>query len=137
MDSYLEIAQRVLRVARRPLTATAMLEAAYSARIVPNHLFVKTQVKTLQARLSEDVLRSPHSAFFRTEPGYFFLNELVTDPSIPERYKEKFEARRRTRDLHVAPFLAVDRDFVTDYGHHLRHDWHEFVRTAETCNAIH
>lgn len=137
MDSYLDIAQRVLRVARRPLTAAAMLEAAYSAGIVPTHLFGKTQVKTLQARLSEDVLRSPHSAFFRTEPGYFFLNELVTDPDIPERYKEKFEARRRTRDLHVAPYLAVDRNYVSDCGHHLRHDWREFVRTAETCNAIH
>lgn len=137
MDSYLEIAQNVLRVARRPLTAAAMLEAAYGAGIVPRHLYGKTQAKTLQARLSEDVLRSPHSAFFRTQPGYFFLNELVIDPEIPDRYKEKFEARRRIRDLHVAPFLVVDRGYVADCGYRYRHDWHEFVRSAETCNAIH
>ena len=119
------------------MTASAILDAAYSAAIVPKHLFGRTQVKTLQARLSEDILRSSHSAFFRTEPGYFFLNELVIDPSIPDQYKEKFEARRRTRDLHVAPFLSVDRDYVAAHGYDLRHNWNEFLRTAEKCNAIH
>lgn len=119
------------------MTASGILGAAYGAAIVPKHLFGRTQVKTLQARLSEDILRSPHSAFFRTEPGYFFLNELVTDAAIPDQYKEKFEARRRTRDLHVTPFLAVDQDYVSKCGYDLRHNWHEFVRSAETCNAIH
>jgi len=137
MDSYLESARKVLLAARRPMTAAAMLDAAYLADIVPQHLYGKTQVKTLQARLSEDILRNPHSAFFRTEPGFFFLNELLTDVSIPDKYKEKFEARRRIRDLHVAPFLAVDRNYVTDCDYKLRHNWHEFVRSAETCNAIH
>ena len=119
------------------MTAAGMLNAAYNAAIVPTHLFGRTQVKTLQARLSEDVLRSHHSAFFRTEPGYFFLNELVTDSSIPARYKEKFEARRRTRDLHVAPFLAVDKHYVSKCNAELMRDWREFARTAENCNAIH
>ena len=137
MDSYLEIAQRVLRASRRPMTAAGILEAAYGGVIVPKHLYGKTQVKTLQARLSEDVLRNQYSAFFRTEPGYFFLNELVSDPTVPSRYKEKFEARRRTRDLHVAPFLAVDAEHVAGHGKHLLHDWRGFVKIAETCNAIH
>lgn len=137
MDSYLEIAQRILRASRRPMTATGILEAAYAAAIVPKHLYGKTQVKTLRARLSEDVLRSKHSAFFRTEPGYFFLNELVSDPRVPDKYKEKFEARRRTRDLHIAPFLAVDADYVAGRGKGLLSDWHGFVKTAESCNAIH
>ncbi|MCI1000679.1 hypothetical protein HWD97_11385 [Ochrobactrum sp. C6C9] len=137
MDSYLEIAQRVLRASRRPMTAAGILEAAYVASIVPKHLYGKTQVKTLRARLSEDVLRSQHSAFFRTEPGYFFLNELVSDPTIPTKYKEKFEARRRARDLHIAPFLAVDADYVAGCGQRLLSDWYDFVKTAESCDAIH
>ena len=136
MDSYLEIAQRVLRASRRPMTAAGILDAAYGAAIVPKHLFGKTQVKTLQARLSEDVLRSRSSAFFRTEPGFFFLNEMVSDPTIPKRYKEKFESRRRTRDLHVAPFLAVDESYVATCGKNLMSDWTTFVRTAECCDAI-
>ena len=137
MDSYLEIAQRVLRASRRPMTAGGILETAYAASIVPRHLYGKTQVKTLRARLSEDVLRNQHSAFFRTEPGYFFLNELVSDLSIPAKYKEKFESRRRTRDLHVAPFLAVDSSFVNGLGGELVSNWHDFIRTAESSNALH
>jgi hypothetical protein len=119
------------------MTAAGILEAAYAASIVPKHLHGKTQVKTLQARLSEDVLRSQYSAFFRTEPGYFFLNELVSDPAVPGRYKEKFEARRRTRDLHVAPFLAIDAEYVAGCGKDLLNDWRGFMKTAESCDAIH
>lgn len=137
MDSYLEVAQRVLRASRRPMSAVGILDSAYAAGIVPKHLYGRTQVKTLQARLSEDVLYSPHSAFFRTEPGYFFLNELVADPSIPAKFKEKFEARRRIRDLHVAPFLGIDEAFVSTCGARLMHDWVSFVAAAEKCNAIH
>ncbi|NDV86589.1 hypothetical protein GTW51_07735 [Aurantimonas aggregata] len=137
MDSYLEIAQRVLRASRRPMSPAGILDSAYAAGIVPKRLYGRTQVKTLQARLSEDVLYSQHSAFFRTEPGYFFLNELVADPTIPDKYKEKFEARRRIRDLHVAPFLGIDEEFVATCGAELMSDWSKLVGAAEKCNAIH
>lgn len=137
MDSYLEIAQQVLRASRRPMSAAGILDSAYAAGIVPKRLYGRTQVKTLQARLSEDVLYSPHSAFFRTEPGHFFLNELVADPTIPAKFKEKFEARRRIRDLHVAPFLGIDEAFVSACGTDLMHDWVAFVSAAEKCDAVH
>ncbi len=137
MDSYLTIAQRVLRASRRPMSAAGILESAYTAGIVPKHLYGRTQVKTLQARLSEDVLYSPHSAFFRTEPGYFFLNELIVDPETPAKFKEKFEAHRRIRDLHVAPFLGIDKAFVSACGADLMKDWVSFVGAAEKCDAIH
>src|SRR5437763_111510 len=84
LETYLEIAEAVLRAARRPLTARAILDAAYRGGIVPTHLYGKTQHKTLQARLSEDILlRKLESRFFRTDPGYFFLSELRSDPKIP------------------------------------------------------
>lgn len=118
------------------MTAAGVLEAAYAAEIVPKHLYGKTQSKTLQARLSEDVLHNKHSAFFRTEPGYFFLNELVTDPTIPKKFKERFEARRRVRDLHVAPFLAIDKEYIASCSNELIHDWYSFIKDAETSNAI-
>jgi hypothetical protein len=137
MDSYLEIAQRVLRTSRRPMTAVGILEAAYAARIVPKHLHGRTQAKTLQARLSEDILCSRYSAFFRTEPGYFFLNELISDPSIPTKFKEKFEARRRIRDLYVSPFLAIDEEYVEKRGKTLMGDWYRFIKNAESSNAVH
>jgi hypothetical protein len=138
MDAYLELARTVLRSAKRPMTAAAILETAYKARIVPAHLHGKTQQKTLQARLSVEILtHRDRSPFFRTEPGFFFLNELVTDPSVPTHYKERFQARRRTRDLHTLPFLAFEKSFFETCDVHIRRNWLALVKGAEDSNAIH
>ncbi len=116
MDSYLDIAHKVLRASRRPMSARGILDAAYRARIVPDHLRGKTQHKTLQARLSEDILHHRNaSLFYRTEPGIFFLSELIADPDVPEKYKEKFLARRRTRDLKKDIPLGVRRSFLRSW----------------------
>ncbi|MCP1538062.1 hypothetical protein [Methylorubrum extorquens] len=119
------------------MSPSGILDSAYAAGIVPKQLYGRTQAKTLQARLSEDVLYSPYSAFYRTEPGYFFLNELVADPTIPAKFKEKFEARRRIRDLHVAPFLGIDGDFIESCDAELLHDWPKLLQEAERYKAIH
>lgn len=138
MDSYLEIAHRVLNVSRRPMTAKGILDAAYKARLVPKHLYGKTQEKTLTARLSTDILlHRSSSAFFRTEPGVFFLTGLISDPDIPPKYKERFAARRRTRDLHQEPSLTIDEDFVETCDSSLLLDWKRFIRSAEAADALH
>lgn len=111
MNSYLNIAEEVLRAERRPLTARSILKAAYVSGAVPAHLFGKTQHKTLQARLSEDILHHrERSRFFRTEPGRFFLREFLVDGSLPTAYRKEMIARRRTRDLLRGPALGVDRN---------------------------
>lgn len=138
MDSYLEIAHRILRISRRPMSAKGILDAAYKARLVPKHLYGKTQEKTLQARLSSDILqRRSTSAFYRTEPGMFFLTSLISDPEIPPKYKERFAARRRTRDLHQGPTLLIDESFVEDCDPGLFFDWKGFLHSAEQASAIH
>lgn len=120
VDSYLDIAYKVLSAARRPMSAKAILAAAHRSAIVPINLKGRTQVKTLQARLSEDILyHRSSSRFFRTEPGQYFLCELIADPDIPDKYKERFPARRRTRDLQGAWPLAFDEEFLEN---HLRKD---------------
>ncbi len=111
MDSYLSLAENVLRAARRPLGAREILESAYALGIVPPQLFGKTQQKTLGARLSEDVLvRRDRSAFFRTEPGKFFLTEFLDDPTVPESYRTPIVARRRERELQRGRFIAVNQN---------------------------
>ena len=117
MDSYLDIAQTVLQAARRPLNAKAILDMAYKAGVVPTHLHGRTQQKTLQARLSEDILHHREtSAFYRTEPGQFALKAFLYDPAIPVEWKVPFPARRRTRDLKRSHALAVHRSIVADIG---------------------
>lgn len=113
LEAYLEIARTVLRSSRRPMSARGILASAYRADIVPHHLHGKQQHKTLQARLSEDILKNKrNSVFYRTEPGIFFLTEFQADPDIPDKYRVPFPARRRTRDLLRGPILAVDRSLV-------------------------
>jgi hypothetical protein len=69
-------------------------------RIVPPHLHGRTQHKTLQARLAEDILiRRQRSQFVRTQPGRFLLRSLLTDPNVPEEYKSEFPAPRRAEQL--------------------------------------
>ncbi|CFW99570.1 protein of unknown function [Candidatus Filomicrobium marinum] len=136
MDSYLQVAQAVLRSTRRPMSARAILDVAYKAGVVPPHLYGKTQQKTLQARLSEDILHHREtSAFYRTEPGQFFLVEFLDDPTIPEEWKTKFPARRRTRDLKRDNTLGVKRSFLKRWCKR-ESDFHEFFRAADAEGAL-
>lgn len=113
LDCYLSIAETVLRAQRRPLSSREILKRAYLDKIVPSHLFGRTQHKTLGARLSEDILlRRERSSFFRTNPGRFFLREFLTDKSLPEEYRSPMVARRRERDLQNGAILAVDESDV-------------------------
>lgn len=120
------------------MSAKGILEAAYRAHVVPDHLKGKTQQKTLQARLSEDILyHRASSLFYRTEPGIFFLCELISDPDIPDRYKEKFPARRRTRDLQRDNPLGISRTFLEKWGSRLHEsDVGDLFRAAEKDEAL-
>lgn len=113
MDAYLNIAVEILRAERRPLSPHSILTAAYRHALVPSHLHGKTQHKTLQARISEDIVhRREHSPFFRTAPGKFFLREFLADTSLPEEFRQPFPARRRFRELTRGPVLAIDHSVL-------------------------
>lgn len=113
MNSYLTIARAILREERRPLSARSILRLAYQRDLISSHLFGKTQHKTLQARLSEDILlRKDRSWFFRTEPGKFFLREFLNDTDLPARFRKEVRAKRRTRNLLRGPALAFHKETV-------------------------
>jgi len=118
LDAYLDIATKVLRSERRPLSPKAILASAYRAGGVPSSLYGRTQHKTLQARISEDiVLQRDYSTFFRTAPGRFFLREFLADESIPERYRRSVPTRRRFRELVRGPALALDKGTLERVAH--------------------
>lgn len=113
LDAYLKLAETVLRTTRAPMTAREMLKRGLSIGIVPERLHGRTQHKTLQARISEDILlRRDRSLFFRTKPGVFFLRQFITDTAIPEKYRVPIIARRRQRELAVRQALAFDGETV-------------------------
>lgn len=136
MDSYLQIAQTVLRSARRPMGAKAILDVAYQAGVVPQHLYGKTQQKTMQARLSEEILHHRDtSPFYRTEPGQFFLTEFLDADDIPAEWKKRFPARRRTRDLTRDNTLAVKSSFL-ERRSRTRENADAFFEAAEAEGAM-
>ncbi|MEM1149835.1 MAG: HTH domain-containing protein [Pseudomonadota bacterium] len=111
MSSYLEIAEKVLSHRRRPMGPHAILRDAFMLDLMPPHLHGETQHKTLQARLSEDILHEKErSRFVRTEPGKFFLRALLSDESIPAEFRTTIKARRRKRELTPDPVLCIARD---------------------------
>lgn len=118
MDAYLDIAASILRSERRPLSPKAILAMAYKHGRVPTYLYGRTQHKTLQARISEDiVLRKERSAFFRTAPGRFFLREFLVDESISEEHRRPVPTRRRFRELVRGPVLALERKALEHVAH--------------------
>jgi hypothetical protein len=50
------------------------------------------------------------SAFFRTKPGYFFLREFLTDPTVPAEFRTPIVARRRRRELAYPQALAFSKE---------------------------
>lgn len=143
-DNYLSIARTVLKAARVPMTPKHILESAYVDELVPHHLHGRTQHKTLQARLSEDILRRrDRSAFFRSAPGKFFLREFIDDESIPPQFRKPIVARRRVRDLPKKGALTIDRATVearrsnqdvsdTEFADWIKSDHFRYVRNAQT-----
>ena len=108
LDAYLDIAEKILKAQRRPLTSRQMIEYAYREGIAPPQLHGRTQHKTLGARLSVDILtHRERSSFFRTAPGRFFLREFLADETIPEKLRVPMIARRRQRELLRGKILAV------------------------------
>lgn len=120
VNSYLDIAVDILRMARRPLRPRTIIAEAHHIGLVPPQLHGRAQHKTLHARIAEDIVkRHNESRFYRTAPGQFFLREFINDPSIPDEYKQFSPARRRIRELLRGPALTAPHEHLkeadTDY----------------------
>jgi HB1, ASXL, restriction endonuclease HTH domain len=122
LSSYLSIAEKVLSAAGSPLSGREIMARAYMTNLVPPHLHGRTQHKTLQARLSEDIRkRSDKSVFCRTAPGVFFLRKFLGNTRGQE-----FRARPRIRDLHNKPILTLPSSLI----HELENSDHTISPTA-------
>jgi len=113
MDNYLEIARKVLREARQPLSARQILKAAYQLHMVPRELYGRAQHKTLHARLATDILnRHSKSEFCRSGPGRFLLRSLLNDRNVPSQHLREYVAPVRAAQLGHFDVLAFPRRSV-------------------------
>ena len=94
MNAYLKLAKAVLSKSSQPLSAAEIMDAAYRLQLVPDHLYGRTQHKTLHARLSEDLLYNrDDTTFARAAPGKFVL-------------REKLGAAKALRTEYIAPLRS-------------------------------
>jgi hypothetical protein len=121
VDSYLNIAEDVLGRLDGPLTAKQILNYARELKIIPSHLHGKTQHKTLQARISEDILhRRWRSPFMRTEPGHFVLRTRIKDSVAQHGRFDEFPAPRRSDQLRQFNVLCANINWESlDTNFHL------------------
>ena len=128
-NSYLKIAADVLCVVRKPMSAKEIVGLAIERGMMPKHLYGKTPHKTMQARLSEDIVaRQRASAFFRTGAGEFFLRSLQSDKSVPSEHKQEYIAPRRKLQLPREYILTTksqlwEREFSKTIPNSNTHSW--------------
>lgn len=95
--TYLWVAETVLRKHKRPLTARELVDYGLEDELFPAAGLSNTPQKSMQARLSVDILHNENSAFVRTGRGRFYLRELLArqrpdDPAALKVYRAERRA---------------------------------------------
>jgi predicted NUDIX family phosphoesterase len=113
-ESILDVVEDVLRQETRPMTA---LEISKSIRESPkrkNWLKGNTPHKTIQARLSTDILNnSRETRFYRYAPAVYGLKDRLESGDYPRQYLRKYIFwRRRRRELENSYIARINVDFT-------------------------
>lgn len=108
--TYLWVAETVLKKHKRPLTARALVDYGLEDGLFPAAGLSRTPQKSMQARLSIDILNNEKSVFVRTGRGQFFLRELLAaqKSSSPDALKV-YQAERRVPVPSSETILCIPR----------------------------
>jgi predicted NUDIX family phosphoesterase len=114
--TYLWVAETVLRKHRRPLTARELVDYGLEDELFPAAGLSRTPQKSMQARLSVDILNNARSAFVRTGRGRFYLRELLAQqrPDDQEGLKE-YQAERRVPVPSSEMVLCIPRSVYRQF----------------------
>src|SRR6266478_3840963 len=90
-QTYLRVAEIVLANALSPLKAREIVDRGFERGLFGDHGLSRTPEKSMQARLSTDILnRAEQSKFVRTERGRFTLrSRVVGSPRYEEVQTER------------------------------------------------
>ncbi len=103
------VAEQVLRTERRPMSAREIWNEGIRQGHLSDRLAGKTPIQTLKSKLSVEILSGgDHSVFVRTEPGRFFLRELLDDGARTYQSKPWRPPPSRERVL-VFPTAELDK----------------------------
>jgi predicted NUDIX family phosphoesterase/dephospho-CoA kinase len=109
--TYLWVAETVLRKHRRPLKAREIVSFGIDDGLFADREISKTPQKSMQARLSLDILeKGPDSKFLRTGPGLFFLRAMLGTLQMADEYT----AVRRVPAPPSENVMVIDREGYSD-----------------------
>lgn len=106
--TYLWVAETVLKKHKRPLSARELVNYGLEDGLFPKTGLSHTPQKSMQARLSMDILENPQSPFVRTSKGRFFLRELLPLPGQADNADGAHSLSVYTAERR-APLAATER----------------------------
>jgi predicted NUDIX family phosphoesterase len=125
-QTYLRVAETVLGKSLVPLSAREIVERGIDQGLFGDHVMGQTPQKSMQARLSTDILnRASTSSFVRTARGRFMLRSSIypqpTSPKIPgPESQTEYIAERRVLRTPKEEVLCIPesafRDVLTFQG---------------------
>jgi hypothetical protein len=143
-QTYLRIAEIVLASALSPLKAREIVDRGIERGLFGDHILGRTPEKSMQARLSMDIVnRTGQSKFLRTERGRFDLRAKLphsTNTTGTEYFAEKRVLRTPKEEVlctsqnafeEVLTFQGIDTDATPILGRMLRDDSIEYVSRSE------
>ena len=115
---YLHVAELVLRQTTSALSAKEIKERGIEKGFFGDHKFGKTPEKSMQARLSTDILaKKTGSKFVRTGRGRFQLRASLQSENLSalDSSQEEYVARRRILRMPAEQVLAVSDRYHGKY----------------------
>jgi predicted NUDIX family phosphoesterase/dephospho-CoA kinase len=110
--TYLWVAETVLGKHARPLKAREIVSFGIEDGLFPDREISKTPQKSMQARLSIDILeKGAQSKFLRIGRGLFFLRDLA---GLERPGTQEYTAIRRTPAPHSENVLVIGQDGYKD-----------------------
>lgn len=128
-SKYLALAERMISARGIPLTGSQIIDIANEFQLLPYQNY-ETVVKTLQARIAEDIARNrTRSRFIRTGIGTYFLRNLVGKPTIFGEVRWLKDRAPREKPEHPHRILTIPRKVVDRSRQRL--GWEEPTRLLE------
>jgi hypothetical protein len=108
---YLELARKILEIAREPLTAREIVNRALKADLIPKaYQRAKTPHKTVHARLAESIRQEgQRSPFYRFAPGIFGLRANLLHIGYSQFFGKEYKAPIRRKEISAENILCVRR----------------------------
>jgi predicted NUDIX family phosphoesterase len=114
--TYLWVAETVLSNHKRPLSARELVNYGLEDGLFPATGLSHTPQKSMQARLSMDILDNPSSPFVRTRKGRFFLRALLEASSQADSNNLSiYTAERRIPIAATEKVLCVPKAHYSSY----------------------